>query len=260
MIIPLYQVDAFTDKPFGGNPAAVCPLEAWLPSDLMQKIAFENNLAETAFFAGKGTGLRIRWFTPKAEVELCGHATLASAHVLFRHLGFADQRIRFSSLSGPLGVEREGERLVLDFPARPPEPVPVPGGLVEALGRAPQEFHAWNDYWLGVWPSPDDVRALAPDFKSLGRVCPHGFISTAPGGDGDFVSRFFAPALGIDEDPVTGSAHTVLTPFWARRLGKTVLHAFQVSARGGELWCELRGERVRIGGHAVTVMTGRLEL
>jgi predicted PhzF superfamily epimerase YddE/YHI9 len=154
----------------------------------------------------------------------------------------------------------EGDRLVLDFPSRPPRPEPIPGGLVEALGAIPLEFHAWNDYWLGLWPSPEAVTGLSPDFKALGRVCPHGFMATAPGGAGDFVSRFFAPACGIDEDPVTGSAHTVLTPFWARRLGKTALHARQVSARGGELWCELRDDRVRIGGNAVTVMAGRLEL
>jgi len=260
MKIQLFQVDAFSDKPFGGNPAAVCPLDSWLPDSLMQEIAFENNLAETAFFVREGEGHRIRWFTPKAEVELCGHATLASGHVLYRHLGFEGGRVRFASLSGELRVERAGELLVLDFPTREPGPARLPHGLAEALGLKPPEFLAWNDYWMGVWPAPDQVRALAPDFKALGRVCPHGFIATAPGGTGDFVSRFFAPALGIDEDPVTGSAHTVLVPFWAARLGKPKLHAFQVSARGGELWCELRGDRVAIGGKAVTVLEGRLEL
>jgi PhzF family phenazine biosynthesis protein len=260
MTIPIYQVDAFTNKPFGGNPAAVCPLEAWLPDELLRKIAMENNLSETAFLVPEGEGWRIRWFTPAVEVELCGHATLASAHVLYRHLGFGGDRIQFSSLSGPLSVGREGDRLVLDFPSRPPLPATLPEDLAEALGATPLEFHAWNDYWLGLWPSPEAVIGLAPDFKALGRACPHGFIATAPGGVGDFVSRFFAPACGIDEDPVTGSAHTVLTPFWAGRFGKMALHAFQVSARAGELWCELRGDRVRIGGHAVTVLTGRLEL
>jgi predicted PhzF superfamily epimerase YddE/YHI9 len=260
MKIPFYQVDAFTEKPFKGNPAAVCPLESWLPDDRMQQIAFENNLAETAFFIPEGEGHHIRWFTPKAEVELCGHATLASAHVLFRHLGFKGERIRFASMSGELGVARESGLLVLDFPSRPPKEAPVPEGLSGALGATPGEFLAWNDYWLGVWPSPRDVSVLAPDFRALGRVCPHGFIATAKGGEGDFVSRFFAPALGIDEDPVTGSAHTVLVPFWAGRLKKVKLHALQVSARGGELWCELKGDRVAIGGKAVTVLAGNIEL
>jgi PhzF family phenazine biosynthesis protein len=260
MIIPLYHVDAFTEHPFEGNPAAVCPLELWPPDALLQKIARENNLSETAFFAWEEDHYRIRWFTPAVEVELCGHATLASGHVLFRHLGFVGGRVPFASAGGPLGVEREGERLVLDFPARAPNPAAVPAGLAEALGRAPAEFHCWSDYWLALFGSEDEVRALRPDFAALGRLPVHGLIATAPGTRSDFVSRFFAPAVGINEDPVTGSAHTVLSPFWAGRLGKPDLHALQVSDRGGELWCELRNDRVRIGGHAVTVMTGRLEL
>jgi len=260
MNIPFYQVDAFTSKPFGGNPAAVCPLEAWPADDLMQSIAFENNLAETAFFVPENGLYRLRWFTPKAEVELCGHATLATAHVLFHHLGFSGDRIRFITRSGELGVEKSGYLLVLDFPARPPVPAPLPKGIAEALGGAPAEFLAWNDYWMGLYKSKQEVRNLAPDFKRLGHACPHGFIATARGGPGDFVSRFFAPALGIDEDPVTGSAHTVLIPFWAARLGREKLHAFQISARGGEIWCELKGDRVSIAGRAITILTGTIQL
>lgn len=260
MHMPFYQVDAFTRKPFEGNPAAVCPLEAWLADDLMQNIALENNLSETAFFVAEGEGYRLRWFTPKVEVELCGHATLASAHVLFHHLGYAKDRIRFFSLSGELGVEKRENLLALDFPARPPIPTPLVKGLAEALRRRPVEFHAWNDYWLGLYATEDEVRELAPDFKALGCVCPHGFIATARGTMCDFVSRFFAPACGIDEDPVTGSAHTVLTPFWASRLGKMKFHALQISARRGELCCELKGGRTIIAGSAVTVVTGKIEL
>ena len=260
MNIPIYQVDAFTSKPFGGNPAAVCPLEAWPADDLLQSIAFENNLSETAFFVPENGIYHLRWFTPKAEVELCGHATLATAHVLFHHLGFTGERIRFMTQSGELGVEKSGLLLVLDFPARPPVPTPLPKGLTEALGGAPAEFLAWKHYWLGLYKSKQDVQNLAPDFKLLGRACPHGFIATARGGPGDFVSRFFAPALGVDEDPVTGSAHTVLIPFWAARLGREKFHAFQISARGGELWCELKGDRVSIAGRAVTVISGTMNI
>jgi PhzF family phenazine biosynthesis protein len=260
MKIPLYQVDAFTDKPFGGNPAAVCPLDRWPEDRLLQSIALENNLSETAFFVPEVDGYRLRWFTPAVEVELCGHATLASAHVLFQHLGFRGKRIRYFTRSGELGVEKQGGLLVLDFPSRPPKPEALPKGLPEALGKGPAEFHAWNDYWLALFGSEEQVATLAPDFGALKKLPVHGLIATAVGEDCDFASRFFAPAYGIDEDPVTGSAHTVLVPFWARRLGKTKFHAFQISARGGELWCELKDDRVAIGGKAVTVITGKIEL
>ena len=260
MKISLYQVDAFTDKPFEGNPAAVCPLDRWPEDRFLQSIALENNLSETAFFVPEMDGYRLRWFTPKVEVELCGHATLASAHVLFQHLGFSGSRIRFSTLSGELGVKKEGGLLVLDFPSRPPKPEGVPAGLSEALGRAPSEFHAWKDYWLALFGSEEQVALLSPDFGALKKLPVHGLIATAIGEDCDFASRFFAPAYGIDEDPVTGSAHTVLTPFWAARLGKTKFHALQISARGGELWCELKDDRVAIAGKAVTVLVGRFEL
>ena len=259
MNIPIYQVDAFTDKPFGGNPAAVCPLEEWLSPELMQSIAAENNLSETAFFVRNDKIFELRWFTPMIEVDLCGHATLASAHVLFNHLGYSEEQIAFSTVSGELRVTRENSRLILDFPATPPSPAGIKEGLIQGLGKRPTEVHKSRDY-LAVFGSEADILSLKPNFDILGKLDCLGIIVSAKGENCDFVSRFFAPAAGIDEDPVTGSAHTTLIPFWAERLKKNILHAFQLSRRKGELFCEYAGDRVKIGGHAVTFFVGEIIL
>jgi PhzF family phenazine biosynthesis protein len=256
---PFFWVDAFTDRIFSGNPAGVVPLERWLPEGTMQRIAFENGLSETAFFVRTGPGAyHLRWFTPAIEVELCGHATLASAHVLWREWGETAASIAFASRSGPLHVALAGDRLEMDFPAQPAAPAPAPDLLVQALGRTPEWTGRAGTRWLCVFAQAAEVRALRPDHAVLARVVPGRMIVTAPGDDCDFVSRFFAPDAGIAEDPVTGSAHCTLTPYWAGRLGKSQLHARQVSARGGELWCELRGDRVGIAGRAVTYLRGHL--
>jgi predicted PhzF superfamily epimerase YddE/YHI9 len=255
--IPLFQVDAFASRRFAGNPAAVCPLPDWPADALLQAIAAENNLSETAFLVRERAGWRIRWFTPVAEVDLCGHATLAAAFVLFERLEPGCAEVEFASQSGPLGVRREAGRLVLDFPARPPRPLPPDPALSAALGAPPRELWRARDL-LALYGSEAEVRALRPDFQALAPLGEVGVIATAPGVDCDFVSRFFAPAVGIPEDPVTGSAHATLTPFWAARLGRKALFARQVSARGGELWVEERGDRVAIAGHAVLVVEGRM--
>ena len=271
MTTPLYQVDAFARRPFAGNPAAVCPLPAWLPAETMQLIAAENNLAETAFFvplpAGGAANFHLRWFTPTFEIDLCGHATLASAHVLWQELGFAQDEIVFESQSGLLRVRREADgQLVLDFPSRPPrplDPIEVPLALMKALGPGaaqPVAVLASRDL-VAEFTHPAEVLALRPDFAALEGIDYIGLIATAPGPAGvDFISRFFAPEVGVPEDPVTGSAHSTLIPFWAAKLGKTELFARQESARGGELWCRLRGDRVDIGGYAVTYLRGEIEL
>jgi len=259
MRIRLFQVDAFAERVFAGNPAAVCPLDRWLPDATLQAIAAENNLSETAFFVSREGGHDIRWFTPLVEVDLCGHATLAAAHVILRHLEPGRPDVRFGSASGPLAVRREGELLALDFPSRPPEPcAPLPG-LVEALGRVPGEVGKSRD-WMVVYECEEDVRTLRPDFGRLAALELFGVIVTAPGAEADFVSRYFAPREGVPEDPVTGSAHCTLVPYWSRRLGQAVLRARQVSARGGELFCEDRGARVRIAGRAVTYLDGFCEI
>ncbi len=255
MKLPIYQVDAFTNSLFAGNPAAVCPLEEWLDDCTMQSIGAENNLAETAFFLSHGDPHALRWFTPTLEVDLCGHATLASAFVFFEYLDRAARAVRFSSRSGELVVRREDDLLAMDFPARPPQQCDPDPALAAALGKAPRELWESRDY-MAVYDSEEEVRALAPDMKALAAVGHFAVIVTAPGRSSDFVSRFFAPASGIDEDPVTGSAHCTLVPFWARRLGKSDLHALQVSARGGELVCRDRGPRVEIAGRAVPYLEG----
>jgi PhzF family phenazine biosynthesis protein len=254
-----YQVDAFTTRAFAGNPAAVCPLAAWLDDSLMQAIAEENNLAETAFFVPSARGFRLRWFTPVREVELCGHATLAAAHVLFEILGYAEPAIVFETLSGELIVKRHGKLLEMDFPAQPATACPIPEALVKGLGCEPLEVLTAADY-LAVFDSEETVRALTPDHAALSRLDRRGVIVTAPGKDVDFVSRFFAPRYGVPEDPVTGSAHCELAPYWAKRLGKDALVARQVSKRGGELLCELKGDRVLLCGSAVTVMVATMRL
>lgn len=259
MRIPIVQVDAFADRVFAGNPAAVCPLEAWLPDATLQSIAAENNLSETAFFVGRDGQYEIRWFTPVTEVDLCGHATLASAHVLFTTFEPSRRELRFSSRGGPLSVTRDGDLLCLDFPSREPSPCAMPPGIEEALGRRP--LHMWEsrDY-MGVFGSEDEVRSLRPDMARVAALGHFAVIVTAPGNECDFVSRFFAPAEGIPEDPVCGSAHCTLVPFWAKRLGKTRLHARQASPRGGELYCEHRGDRVSIAGRAVRFLEGTIEI
>ncbi len=261
-----FMVDAFTSQPFGGNPAAVVPLEQWLPDALMQQIAAELNLSETAFFAPEADGFRLRWFTPAVEIDLCGHATLASAHVLFTELAPGRDTVRFFSQSGPLSVHLADGRLALDFPSRPPIPVDDPALLsrvTAALGAAPRALLRSRDL-CAVYDTAEEVRAMAPDSAKVAALVDVGIRAisvTAPGeGDVDFVSRFFTPVDGIAEDPVTGSAHCHLIPYWAERLGKTELRARQVSKRGGELWCRLHDERVEIAGDAVLVAQGVLRL
>lgn len=259
--LPFFWIDAFTDRVFGGNPAGVVPLERWLPDETMQRIAFEHGLSETAFFVPTGPGqYHLRWFTPAIEVELCGHATLASAHVLWTERGAHAERLRFASRSGPLQVARAGDRLELDFPSQQAAPAAAPELLLRSLGRAPEFVGRAGTRWLCVFARAADVRELRPDFAGLAGVKPGRVIVTAPGDDCDFVSRFFAPDAGIAEDPVTGSAHCTLTPYWAERLGRTRLHARQVSTRGGELWCELRGDRIGIAGRAVTYLRGEIAI
>jgi PhzF family phenazine biosynthesis protein len=258
--IPIYQVDAFTSTIFSGNPAAICPLEEWLPDEQLQAIATENNLSETAYFVpANGDGFQLRWFTPASEMDLCGHATLASAYVLFHELGERGNLLRFQTLSGELRVSREGDLLALNFPARPPAPVPANASLIAALGAEPKEVLAARDY-LVRYETEEQVRALAPEMEKLKQLDRFAVIVTAPGRECDFVSRFFAPAKGVPEDPVTGSAHCTLIPYWAKELGKSTLHARQVGRRGGELFFKLLGDRVEIAGQAVLFLKGTIHL
>jgi PhzF family phenazine biosynthesis protein len=258
MNLTIYQVDAFTNKVFGGNPAAICPLEEWLDAELMQKIALENNLSETAYFVKREDFYEIRWFTPTYEIDLCGHATLASAYVIFEILKLETDKIKFvSHKSGELFVEKKGDLLVLDFPSRPVQKAEAPIGLIEAIGKQPKEVFKARDYFV-VYENEQEVLDISPDFTALLKIDAHGFIVTAKGDSSDFVSRFFAPEVGVFEDPVTGSAHCNLIPFWAERLGKTELFGRQISARGGELFCELNGDRVKIGGRAVLYLKGEI--
>ncbi|MCS7314830.1 MAG: PhzF family phenazine biosynthesis protein [Bryobacteraceae bacterium] len=257
MRIPIYQVDAFASRLFEGNPAAVCPLESWLPDDILVAIAAENNLSETAFLAGGDGRYALRWFTPTTEVDLCGHATLAAAYVVFRFLEPGLDAVRFDTRSGELTVRRRDQWLEMDFPSRAPARAEPPPGLVEALGRSPREVWKARDF-MAVYDCEDEVRELAPDLVALSRVEMFAVIVTAPGSDSDFVSRFFAPAAGVPEDPVTGSAHCTLAPAWASRLGKSVLRARQLSRRGGEILCEVRGDRVALRGQAVLYLEGHI--
>ena len=261
MEIPIYQVDAFASRVFTGNPAAICPLEKWLPDDTMQAIAMENNLAETAFFVRTEGGYHLRWFTPVNEMDLCGHATLASAYVIFRFLAPEATLVRFETRSGILTVTRQDGLLTLDFPARPPEKVTPCAGLLEALGGQPTEVWTSRDYMI-VYGSEAEILALRPDMTGLLEIDRFAVIVTAPSSTPgvDFVSRFFAPGAGVQEDPVTGSAHCTLVPYWAKRLGQTKLTARQVSARGGELLCELKGDRVTMAGEGVLFLRGTIEI
>jgi PhzF family phenazine biosynthesis protein len=259
MKLDIYQVDAFTREIFKGNPAAVVPLEEWLPTKTMLAIAAENNLAETAFFVKAGGGYALKWFTPEVEMDLCGHATLASAYVLWQELGAEGETLNFETKSGTLTVTLEGELMVMDFPSRPAAETDAPDGLAEALGAVPQEVLKSRDF-LAVYGSEAEVKALRPDFRAITELGVHAVIVTAPGDTSDFVSRFFAPSVGVDEDPVTGSAHCTLIPYWAERLDKNELYALQVSKRGGELFCELRGDRVKIAGNAVLYLKGEIDV
>jgi len=259
MNLDIFQVDAFTDTVFGGNPAAVIPLNEWLSSKTMQAIAGENNLSETAFFVKSEDHFELRWFTPQIEVDLCGHATLASAHVLFRHLTYDNEQIRFQTKSGELTVQKSGKFYTMIFPQNRPERVSVPEGLLDALGIRSEEIYFKTDFMI-VLENEASVKNIRPDFEKLKKIDTRGVIVTAPGDEFDFVSRFFAPAVGINEDPVTGSAHTLLTPFWADKLNKKSFSAAQLSARGGILQCRLHEEKVEITGKAVTYLTGSIEL
>jgi len=259
MKIPIYQVDAFASELFSGNPAAVLPLDDWIDDKTMLSIAAENNLAETAFFVREGDGFDLRWFTPKSEVDLCGHATLASAWVIFNELGHDRPEVTFETQSGTLVVKRDGDLLSMDFPSWMPQATPAPDGLIEALGAEPVEVLKSRDY-LAVFKSEAEIRSIKPDFIKLMSVDTLGVCVTSKGDNSDFVSRFFAPRIGIPEDHVTGSTHSELTPYWAGKLSKAKLHALQLSERGGELFCEQAGGRVKIAGRAVKYLSGKIEV
>ncbi len=259
MKLEIFQVDAFTDKVFGGNPAAVVPLEAWLPDEVMLNIAVENNLAETAFFVKSEGHYDLRWFTPKVEIDLCGHATLATAHVIFSELKLEDSEIKFHShRSGPLGVTKSGERLTLDFPAYPMREIPTLPQLIDVEVPPLKSWESQGNMLFMLLRSQEEVATLEPDMHAVANLPYDEIIITAKGEDCDFASRMFAPKLGIPEDPVTGAIHCSLIPYWAAELGKTELFARQVSARGGELFCELAGDRVKIGGNAVLYLKGEI--
>jgi PhzF family phenazine biosynthesis protein len=263
--LPIFQVDVFAEQLFAGNPAAVCPLQSWLPDATMQAIAAENNLAETAFFVRDETAeadYLLRWFTPTVEIELCGHATLASGHVLLNELAHSAQRVRFRTLrAGVLTVERRDGALWLDLPARMPQPpADVPAALFAGLGAPPAQVLATGNKYFAIYDDATTVATLKPDMRELLKLAEMGVVVTAPGrgGDEDFVSRFFAPGMGVDEDPATGSAHCLLVPYWAQRLGRTQLKATQVSPRGARLICELDGERVRMSGKVQPYLKGEI--
>jgi PhzF family phenazine biosynthesis protein len=261
MRAPIFQIDAFATRLFTGNPAAVIPMEHFQADAVLQAIAAENNLAETAFLVPEGGDYRLRWFTPITEVPLCGHATLASAAVVMERLEPGRRAVVFHCASGPLQVRRAGVGFAMDFPARSSEPVSTPPGLAEALGVAPVEVYVNAFNYMAVLDNVQTLRALAPDMAAVARIDRSGVIVTAPGdGNHDFVSRYFAPAKGIPEDPVTGSAHCTLAPYWAKRLNKTAFRAFQASRRGGEVICHLLGERVQLEGSCVFYLEGTVEI
>lgn len=260
MSISIYQVDAFTARLFGGNPAAICPMDTWASASAMQNIAAENNLAETAFIVENDTGYDLRWFTPTVEIDLCGHATLAAGYVVFNYLKTDRDAVSFETMSGTLTVTQDGDQLSMDFPSRPPKPVATWDALSEALGKAPSEVHMSRDI-LAMYDDETSIRALSPDQEKLAGIEEgFGVIVTAKGDEVDFVSRFFAPKAGIPEDPVTGSSHCTLVPLWSERLGRSQLLAQQLSTRGGELRCEQRGERVKLSGHCALFLTGTINL
>jgi PhzF family phenazine biosynthesis protein len=260
MQLPIYQVDAFTDRLFRGNPAAVVPLKSWLSDDLMQKIAFENNLSETAFFVPTENHFSIRWFTPTVEVNLCGHATLATAFVVFNMLKYKDDTVLFESKSGILKVKKQGNWLELDFPAQPIAIADAPDGLLEGIGRKPLEIYRATDDFVLIYKSQKDIEQISPDFTTLKQVQARGIIVSAKAKSKklDFVSRFFGPNAGVNEDPVTGSAHTKLVPYWSKVLGKTELTAEQISARKGFLKCKLADNRVLMAGKGKLFLKGKI--
>jgi PhzF family phenazine biosynthesis protein len=259
MEIEIYQIDAFCKELFSGNPAAVCPLASWPADTLMQQIAAENNLAETAFYVAEGDHFRIRWFTPTVEVDLCGHATLATAHVLFHHKGFTGDTVRLASRSGELRVKKEGDRLTLDFPADTLTPIPVTEEMYKWFDKRPEEAYKGKTDYMLVFGSQADIANIQPNMPLLEKLTEaRGVIVTAKGDTVDFVSRFFGPQSGVPEDPVTGSAHTTLTPYWSKRLGKKGLTAQQLSARKGYLRCKDAGTRIEISGLAKTYLVGRV--
>jgi len=260
MNIRIFQIDAFSDKLFHGNPAAVCPLTEWLPDDLMQQIAMENNLAETAFFVKGHDRFHIRWFTPAVEVDLCGHATLAAAFVIFHFEHYPNTVVPFDSRSGLLTVTKHGDRLTLNFPADKPEKVPAPEELVFGIGLPPVECYRGKSDYMLVYGTPEEIENISPDMERIANAPARGIIVTAPGREVDFVSRFFAPQSGVPEDPVTGSAHTTLAPYWAARLGKNELTAMQLSKRRGWLSCRLANDRVEISGNARAYLTGQINI
>ena len=259
MKLTIYQIDAFTNQVFSGNPAAVCPLKVWLPDSILQAIAEENNLSETAYYVPTESGFHIRWFTPSSEVNLCGHATLAASYVIFELTGHSTNTITFTSRSGELIVHRNHDLLVMDFPSQPPAPCKTPQALRHSLSQEPIEVLSAEDY-IAVYAKQDDILTINPDFEKLKSLNLRGVIITATGQDVDFVSRFFAPKFGIDEDPVTGSAHCELTPYWSKKLGKNQLIAKQLSQRGGTIQCELKEDRVLLSGKAVKYMEGQIIL
>ncbi len=256
----IFQVDAFSENLFEGNPAAVVPLEKWLPDAVMQMIAAENNLAETVFYVPKGNDFHLRWYTPTVEVDLCGHATLATAHVMYTHLGYNKPQINFDSRSGMLSVQRDGNILTLDFPKDDPVKIETPKAILEAITVRPLEVFEGKNFVLVVLNSQKEIEDLNPIIEEVKKAHRHGVIFTAKGNEVDFVSRCFFPNSGINEDPVTGSAHTILTPYWSAKLGKTKLEAKQLSKRIGHIGCELIGDRVKISGKAVTFLTGEIEI
>lgn len=261
MKLDIYQVDAFTNKIFGGNPAAVIPLKEWPADSLMQQIAAENNLAETVFFVPKDEGYHIRWFTPELEIDLCGHATLASAFVLYNYLGYTKNAIHFYSKSGELVVSKVEDKLQMNFPARMPVRISdYPDELLKGLGTAEVVGVYKSRDYVVEFATEKEVLSIQPDITLLNQIDVVGIIVTAPGSDCDFVSRFFAPNCGIPEDPVTGSAHSTLIPFWSEKLHKDKMHARQVSKRGGELWCENKGDRVTMSGNCVFYMKGEIDV
>lgn len=259
MDIRFYHIDAFTGRVFSGNPAGVCFLNAWVEDSVLQSIAAENNLSETAFLVRSDNHYELRWFTPRVEIDLCGHATLASAFAVFEHVDPDAKRVDFQTKSGRLSVERQGDLLVMDFPARPPVPCQPPDRIGEILGIPPSRTLRARDLMV-VYEEEEQIRRLKPDMARIAALDCFAVIATAPGENSDFVSRFFAPGAGIPEDPVTGSAHCTLVPYWSERLGKKELHALQLSERGGELFCEDKGKRIAIGGRAVTYLSGTIRI
>lgn len=259
MKLPIYQIDAFAKNAFEGNPAAICPLDTWLPDEVLLSVAEENNLSETAYFIKTNNGYHIRWFTPTTEVDLCGHATLAAAFVIFNELGYKENSISFESKSGILKIEKNNDLFIMDFPSQPPTTCELPAEIQQAFNVVPTECLKSEDYIL-VLNNENEVLNAKPKLGLLKNIDRRGVIITAPSGNYDFVSRFFAPKYGINEDPVTGSAHTQLAPYWANQLNQTKLHAKQVSKRGGELICELMGDRVTISGYATKYLQGSIEI